>query len=129
MPVDVAIADALVLTVDDRNRLYERGTVLVDDGRITEVRTSGDGDGEIEATHTIDGDGSLVMPGLVNAHTHLELTQLIVPFYPIESVSRVASSGPSAGRRSIARLRYLPTSVGNPPLSGGGGRRSGDVGR
>lgn len=35
MPVDVSITDTLVLTVDERNRLYERGTVLVDDGRIT----------------------------------------------------------------------------------------------
>ena len=35
MAADIAIHDAVVLTVDDRNRLYERGTVLVEDSHIT----------------------------------------------------------------------------------------------
>ncbi len=77
MDADIAIHDAYVLTVDDRNRLYERGTVLMGDGRITEVRASRDDDADIDATRVIDGEGTLVMPGLVNAHTHLELTPLM----------------------------------------------------
>jgi len=38
MGVDIAITDALVLTVDKHNRIYERGTVLIEDGRITVVQ-------------------------------------------------------------------------------------------
>ena len=34
MAVDLAIHDALVLTADERNRLYERGTVCITDGCI-----------------------------------------------------------------------------------------------
>jgi cytosine/adenosine deaminase-related metal-dependent hydrolase len=107
MPVEVAIADALVLTVDERNRLYERGTVLVDDGRITEVRPSEDGDGEIEATHTIDGDGRLVMPGLVNAHTHLELTPLIGAFSDLDLLEMMGSMTAIYGRLGEGNLDYL----------------------
>src|SRR6056297_3117104 len=77
MNADIAIHDAFVLTVDERNRLYERGTVLIEDGRITDVRSSRDDDAELAADLVIDGEGKLVMPGLVNAHTHLELTPLL----------------------------------------------------
>ena len=44
MGVDLLIHDALVLIVDERNRLYKRGTVLVTDGCIEDVRTSRGGD-------------------------------------------------------------------------------------
>ena len=47
MTVDLAIHDALVLTADERNRLYERGTVCITDGCIEEVRPSRAGDGEL----------------------------------------------------------------------------------
>jgi cytosine/adenosine deaminase-related metal-dependent hydrolase len=107
MAVDIAISDALVLTVDDRNRLYERGTVLVDGGRITEVRTSQNGDGEIDAAHTIDGDGTLVMPGLVNAHTHLELTPLIGAFSDLDLLEMMGGMTAVYGRLGAGEFDYL----------------------
>ncbi len=92
MSVDLAIHDALVLTVDDRNRLYERGTILVDDGFIQNVWPSRAEDEAIEATTVIDGDGKLAMPGLVNAHTHLEMTPLIGAFSEL-SLQEMLGSG------------------------------------
>lgn len=47
---DIVIHDATVLTVDDRNRLYENGTVVVADGEITAVRSTESGDAEAAAT-------------------------------------------------------------------------------
>ncbi|WP_254820843.1 amidohydrolase family protein [Haloglomus halophilum] len=107
MAVDIAISDALVLTVDERNRLYEHGTILVDDGHITEVRKSADDDGAIDATHTIDGDGMLAMPGLVNAHTHLELTPLIGAFSDLDLLEMMGSMTAIYGRLGEGDFDYL----------------------
>jgi hypothetical protein len=46
---DIVIHDATVLTVDDRNRLYENGTVVVADGERTAVRSTESGDAEAAA--------------------------------------------------------------------------------
>ncbi|WP_135823661.1 amidohydrolase family protein [Halorussus ruber] len=104
MDVDIAIHDAYVLTVDERNRLYERGTVLIENGRITEVRASRDDDADIAAAHVIDGEGKLVMPGLVNAHTHLELTPLIGAFSDLDLMEMM--SGMTAIYGDIAEGEY-----------------------
>jgi cytosine/adenosine deaminase-related metal-dependent hydrolase len=77
---DLVIHDAVVVTVDPDNRIFQHGTVVIDDGGITEVRPSRDGDPTCGADRVIDGDGKLVMPGLVNAHTHLEMTAFFGAF-------------------------------------------------
>jgi len=104
---DIAIHDAFVLTVDDRNRLYEHGTVLVEDGRITDVRSSRDDDASIAADAVIDGDGMLAMPGLVNAHTHLELTPLIGAFSDLDLLEMMSSMTAIYGRIAEGEFEYL----------------------
>ena len=79
-PPDILIHDATVLTVDENNHLYRNGTVVVDDGVIEMVRPSELEDADTPAETVIDGTDRLVMPGLVNAHAHLELTALTGAF-------------------------------------------------
>ncbi|WP_336327163.1 amidohydrolase family protein [Halovenus sp. HT40] len=81
---DVVIHDAVVVTVDGDNRIFENGTVVVHDNVITEVRCTRDEDPTCDADCVINGDGKLVMPGLVNAHTHLEMTALFGAFSDME---------------------------------------------
>jgi 5-methylthioadenosine/S-adenosylhomocysteine deaminase len=76
----IVVYDAFVLTVDARNRLFERETIVIEDDIIREVRKTHDGDAALNADHVIDGTGRLVLPGLVNAHAYLELTALIGAF-------------------------------------------------
>ena len=107
MSADIVIHDAVVLTVNDRNQLYERGTVVVEDGRITKVRQTQDGDASLKADHVIDGSESVVMPGLVNAHTHLELTPLIGAFSDLDLLEMMGSMTALFGRFNEGEYKYL----------------------
>ncbi len=107
MAADIAIHGAFVLTVDDRNRLYERGTVLVEDGHITEMRSSRDDDADLAADRVIDGEGKLVMPGLVNAHTHLELTPLLGAFSDLDLLEMMGSMTAIYGQIADGEFDYL----------------------
>lgn len=64
------IRNATVVTQDDQRRVVE-GDLFVEEGRITHV---GDIKGRKEADRTLDGTGQVVLPGLVNLHTHLPMT-------------------------------------------------------
>ncbi|MGL4745444.1 MAG: amidohydrolase family protein, partial [Dermatophilaceae bacterium] len=70
----VVIRDArYVVTVDEHDTVLENATVTVQDGVITAVgeeASSAPGDTEIDAR------GTLLMPGLINLHTHLPMTLL-----------------------------------------------------
>lgn len=88
---DLVIHDAYVLTVNDQNQLYERGTIVVEDGVIQTVRKTHGEDARLDADHIIDASGKLAMPGLINAHAHLELTPLIGAFSEL-SLSELLST-------------------------------------
>lgn len=77
---DIVIHDAYVLTVNDRNQLFERGTIVVENGTIRDVRKTREEDASLDADHVIDASGKLAMPGLINAHSHLEMTALLGAF-------------------------------------------------
>ncbi len=70
-----------VVTVDEHDTVLEHATVTVDDGTITSVGptdgagASADAGGADDVT-VVDATGCLVLPGLVNLHTHLPMTLL-----------------------------------------------------
>jgi putative selenium metabolism protein SsnA len=66
------ITNGHLVTLDKENRFIENGNVYIEENRIVEV-------GDFETVNyspdrTIDARGSLVMPGLINAHHHLYST-------------------------------------------------------
>jgi len=71
--VDLMITDAMVLTMNQDKTVYESGTVVVKDNKILAV-----GDESLakqyKANKTLDVDGDIVMPGLINTHTHVSMT-------------------------------------------------------
>ncbi len=65
------IENGILVTLDDRHRVIEKGSVYIENNRIVEV---GDVKAGIKADRTIDAQGNVVMPGLINAHHHLYST-------------------------------------------------------
>ncbi|ARO14178.1 5-methylthioadenosine/S-adenosylhomocysteine deaminase [Ketogulonicigenium robustum] len=62
------LKNATVLTVDAADTAYEKGWIAVEDGRIAALGPAGSEPEGFDAVQ--DLAGHLVMPGLVNAHTH-----------------------------------------------------------
>jgi 5-methylthioadenosine/S-adenosylhomocysteine deaminase len=75
MPTACALllTNAHVLTMDDRFTMHSRGSIAIDQGVIVAV---GDVAAEYEAREIVDCRGRVVMPGLVNAHTHAPMALL-----------------------------------------------------
>ncbi len=74
--IDLIVAGEYVLVMDDRNTIVKDGAVAVDDGRILEVGGRADIAERYRARETLEGNGRVVMPGLVNGHTHAAMTLL-----------------------------------------------------
>lgn len=72
-PCDLLLTNAHVLTMDDRFTAYTSGSVAVGNGAILAVGNLGP---EYAPLDTVDCKGRVVMPGLVNAHTHAPMTLL-----------------------------------------------------
>ncbi len=64
------IHGATVLSVDAENTVFEGGFVAILDGRISGVGPKADTPNPSGFDEVLDLTGHLVMPGLVNAHTH-----------------------------------------------------------
>lgn len=70
---DLLIHNGLVLTMDPENRVIENGAVAVREDRIVAAGPSADFE-NMDAAKRIDARGGVIMPGLVNVHTHAAMT-------------------------------------------------------
>jgi 5-methylthioadenosine/S-adenosylhomocysteine deaminase len=70
---DLLLTNALVLTMDDQFSQYPSGAVAITGDSIVAV---GDISKDYAAKQTVDCGGKVLMPGLVNAHTHAPMTLL-----------------------------------------------------
>lgn len=69
---DLIIKNGTILTMDSKNSILENGFLAIRGDRISHMGT---GDmPSIKATKIIDAKGGLVLPGLVNGHTHAAMT-------------------------------------------------------
>src|SRR5678816_4530993 len=68
--VSLVIANGIVVTVDGTNRVLNPGSVAIDGTDIVAVDTPQNIRRQFRGGDTIDASGQVVMPGLVNTHTH-----------------------------------------------------------
>ncbi|GAB4581191.1 MAG: amidohydrolase family protein [Anaerolineales bacterium] len=76
LTVDVLFTNAIVLTLDDKYTYYEPGAVAVQGDSIVGIGAEVDLKSRVSAQEVIDCQGKILMPGLVNAHTHVPMTLL-----------------------------------------------------
>jgi len=68
--VSLVITNGIVVTVDGGNRILNPGAVAIDGSDIVAVDTTDNVRRQFRGRQTIDAAGQVVMPGLVNTHTH-----------------------------------------------------------
>lgn len=72
-PVDLLVSNGTVLTMDDSETVIEDGAVAVSGSMISDVGPASAFD-ELKTSQHIDASGGIIMPGLVNTHTHLPMS-------------------------------------------------------
>ena len=70
--MDLLIKNGTVLTMDAQASVHEKGFVGVTGDRISHIGV--DSTGHLSAKKVIDAKGGLVLPGLINGHTHAAMT-------------------------------------------------------
>lgn len=68
------LRDGLILCLGLADTIYDRGYILIEDDRIVDIGKSSDLPEHIAVDEQIDCSDRLIMPGLVNAHTHTPMT-------------------------------------------------------
>lgn len=72
--VDTLIVGGTVVTMDSDRRVIENGAVAIRGGKIVAVGTRAEVAAKYRARLTVNATGKVVIPGLVNAHTHVPMS-------------------------------------------------------
>jgi len=74
--IDLIILGDYVVSMDESGSVFENGAVAIDDGLILAVGPADQIKAEYESVETLAGENRIVMPGLVNGHSHAAMTLL-----------------------------------------------------
>lgn len=74
--IDILLTNATVVTMDAADTVHENGAIAISDDSIVGVGPAAELTGRYQAAAVFDLGGKIVMPGLVNAHTHVPMTLL-----------------------------------------------------
>jgi 5-methylthioadenosine/S-adenosylhomocysteine deaminase len=72
--VDLLISGGTFVTMDGARRVIEDGAMAVTGGRIEAVGPRAEVLAKYNARETIDASGKVIIPGLINGHTHVPMT-------------------------------------------------------
>lgn len=72
--IDILIKNGWILTMDEKFTEYKNGYIAIKDGKIQDIGENLPK--EYEAKEVIDANGNIILPGLINTHTHAAMTLL-----------------------------------------------------
>jgi 5-methylthioadenosine/S-adenosylhomocysteine deaminase len=76
LSADLLLYNAFVLGMDEQYHLFPHGAVAIDGGKILAVGTEADVRLSMTAKDELDCGGKILMPALINAHTHAPMALL-----------------------------------------------------
>lgn len=71
---DLVVSHGLVVTMDPQRRVLPDSAIAIRGYSILEIRSSDQIGARFRTARVIDAHGGLVMPGLINAHTHMAMS-------------------------------------------------------
>ncbi|MBT8094050.1 MAG: amidohydrolase [Gammaproteobacteria bacterium] len=74
--IDLLVRGDFIVTMNASQDIIEDGAIAIDDGVILAVGPAADIESRYEAREVLDGGRRVVMPGLVNGHSHAAMTLL-----------------------------------------------------
>ena len=74
--IDLIIEGEYVVTMDESGRVIRDGAVAVDGGLIIDIGSAAEINRRYKANGNLSGDSRIVMPGLINGHSHAAMTLL-----------------------------------------------------
>jgi len=74
--IDLIVRGTHIVTMDALGSVIENGAVAIDEGIILAIGSAADIDAKYSAAESLDGGKRVVMPGLVNGHSHAAMTLL-----------------------------------------------------
>ena len=74
--IDLIVHGNYIVTMDEQMSVVQDGAVAIDEGVIVAIGTADDIDAEYPAAEVLPGDNRIVLPGLINGHSHAAMTLL-----------------------------------------------------
>ena len=74
--IDLIVKGDYVVTMDAAANVHENAAVAIDEGVIVAIGRAADIEAAYPAANTLSGENRIVMPGLVNGHSHAAMTLL-----------------------------------------------------
>jgi 5-methylthioadenosine/S-adenosylhomocysteine deaminase len=74
--IDLIVHGNYIVTMDEQMSVVRNGAVAVDEGVIVAIGPAAEIDAEYSATEVLPGDNRIVLPGLINGHSHAAMTLL-----------------------------------------------------
>ena len=71
---DLLITGGKIVTMDAKRRVIDNGAIAISSNKIQEIFSAGELPSNYKAHKTINADGKVIIPGLINAHSHIAMT-------------------------------------------------------
>ena len=73
-PVDLLVVGGTIVTMNARREIIENGAVAIKSDKIVAIGTRADLTRRFSARRTINATGKVIIPGLINTHTHAAMS-------------------------------------------------------